>query len=96
MKAILLAAALGGATFPGTAQTGVVTGSGFDGDQGSACTRAMDNAKAAAVLDGMRYGKSNAHVVSFGQCKCDPPMPTQDRELSPGWHCTVQATYSTD
>ncbi len=82
--------------FPAVAETGVVSGTGIGEDQGAACLRAQDDARAEAALAGMRFGKSNAHVVSFSPCQCTPPDPSSQGSASAGWRCTVQANYSTD
>lgn len=95
-KAQIAIWALLAVAFPAVAETGVVTGTGFGEDQGAACIKAQDDARAEAVLDGMRFGKSNAHVVSFSACQCTPPDPPPRDKASLGWRCTVQANYSTD
>ncbi|MBI1329566.1 MAG: hypothetical protein GC166_06650 [Alphaproteobacteria bacterium] len=85
-------------TAPACAGTGTVSGTGFGPTEAQACAAAQSQAQSAAVLDGMRYGKSNAHVTSFGSCGCTfhPSTAEHNTSISGQTECTVSANYATD
>jgi hypothetical protein len=87
---VLVLAGLLALSGPAFAGSGYVSGTGFGPSQAQACAAAQGQAQSAAVVDGMRYGKSNAHVTSFGACGCS------FSSTSGQWQCTVGANYSTD